>query len=237
MLVSQCGWCNKSFGQPKCKYMRKCCSISCAAKVGANRAVLNRKSSIDIDKAVILYNSGLSVKQVGIALKMSEGAVYRQFVKHKIQRRSSNSGITRTKNADEIVDLYETVKLSTVDISNYFGDLYPETVRRVLIRSGVKVRSPREGVVLKNGSIFTEELIPLLLKRRYEEGLSYGVIAKRFGVTGCVIKGFFARQRKQVSCWLQSGISPDEISGYLQTTSEIVAKIIERIDLLTSSPP
>lgn len=227
MLVRQCAVCENSF-KSYLKSKRKCCSISCAAKIGASKAALNRKSSVDINKAIALYKSGLSVRQVGFTLGMSETAIYKQFKKHKVQRRSPVETRIRTKDADEIVELYEIMKLSIVDISNYFDDLCPETVRRVLMRSGVKVRSSREGVVLKTGSILTDDLIPLLLKRRYEEGLNCGAIAQRFGVSRCVIKGFFSRQRKQVANWVQLGRSRDEIAESLQTTSDIVAKIFEQ---------
>lgn len=229
MLDSQCLFCGKQFQQPPRKYTLKCCSSSCAAKIGASQAASNRKSSIDLDKAIALYKSGLSVRQVGVALGLSEGAIYKQFKKHKVQRRSPVETRVRTKDADEIVELYETMKLSIVDISNYFDDLCPETVRRVLMRSGVNVRSIREGVVIKTGSILTDDVIPLLLKRRYEEGLNCGVIARRFGVSRCVIKGFFTRQRKQVANWVQLGRNRDEIAESLQTTSDIVGKIIESV--------
>jgi hypothetical protein len=66
----------------------------------------------------------------------------------------------------------------------------------------------------------------VLLKRRYEEGLSCGVIARRFGVNPGMIKEFFARQRKQVANWLQMGRSRDEIAECLKTTSDIVTKIV-----------
>lgn len=227
MLDSQCLFCGKQFQQPPRKYTLKCCSPPCAAKIGASLSVKNRKSSVDIEKAIALYNSGLSLKQVGIALGKSETAIYKQFKKHKVQRRSPVETRVRTKDADEIVELYETMKLSITDISSYFDDLCPETVRRVLKRSGVKVRSIREGVVLKTGSILTDDLIPVLLKRRYEEGLSCGVIARRFDVSRGMIKGFFARVRKQVANWLQMGKSRDEIAECLKTTSDIVTKIVQ----------
>ena len=228
MQDSQCLFCGKQFQQPPRKYTLKCCSSSCAAKVAASMSVKNRKSLVDIDKAIALYNSGLSLKQISLALGMSETAIYKQFKKHKVQRRSPVGTRMRMKDADEIGELYKTMKLSTVDISNYFDDLCPETVRRVLMRSGVKVRSMREGVVLKTGSILTDDSIPLLLKRRYEEGLSCGVIARRFGVNSGMIKGFFARQRKQVANLVQMGRSRDEIAEFLQITSDIVGKIIEQ---------
>ena len=229
MQDDHCLFCGKQFHQSPRKYTLKCCSPSCAAKVAASVSVKTRKSSVDLDKAIALYKSGLSLKEVGIALGKSETAIYKQFKKHKVQRRSPVETRVRTKDADEMVELYEIMKLSIVDISNYFDDLCPETVRRVLMRSGVKVRSMREGVVLKTGSILTDDLIPVLLKRRYEEGLNCGVIARRFGVNPGMIKGFFARQRKQVANWVQMGRSRDEIAESLKTTSDIVAKMIEQM--------
>ena len=113
-MYEVCAVCENLFDYiPKSSYVRKCCSLSCAAKIAAQKSVERRKSLIDIERARALYESGLTLKQVASVLGKSKAGIRKQLHKHGIKWREPNDYKIRTKDKDEIIELYQTFKLST----------------------------------------------------------------------------------------------------------------------------
>ncbi len=154
--------------------------------------------TVDISVLKQLYESGHSLQGVCNQVGLSPQRVWQRLKKNQIKVRTSEEARENRKlklPAKQIIEMYDQ-GLSINDIAAEFDCSYT-TIYKYLCASGKKRRSTSESVALSKGSLLNASTCKLILKLRFELGLTYPQIANRTGINEYII-GDFCRKSKTI---------------------------------------
>ena len=107
-----------------------------------------RRTKIDVENARQMYESGMTLKEVGDELGFSAGAIFRQFKNHGIERRPKG-GWNRSIYAPKKIDFDCAVTLYQHGMTlQQIGDVFncsKQAVHKLLRYHGVEREEGRQG--------------------------------------------------------------------------------------------
>lgn len=147
---------------------------------------------IDEDEIIRLYTQELKTcNELGEQFNVCHTTILNILKRHKIQPRDSHTALKTLSllepNKDEIIDLYVNKNKSAQFIADKFG-CNQNTVIKFLAKNNIKMRE-RYTILKSVISDNKEEIIRLYV----EESLSTEEIAKKYDVTGAVVRKFLKR--------------------------------------------